>query len=123
MLLVEDNEINQEVAKAILEEAGLVVDVAADGLEAVSMASADAYRLVLMDMQMPRMDGLEATRAIRFVHPAGTLPVIAMTANVFVEDRARCLAAGMDDFVSKPVDPGTLYSLLLAWLRKPRTAG
>ena len=122
VLVAEDNEINAEVAQAILEDAGLVVDLAADGVEAVARAEARAYRLVLMDMQMPRMDGLDACRAIRQRHPAGRLPIIAMTANAFADDRARCREAGMDDFASKPVDPDQLYPLLLHWLDRSAAA-
>lgn len=116
VLVVEDNEINREVAKAILEDAGLVVDLAEDGVEAVAMVAANAYRLVLMDMQMPRMDGLEASREIRNTQPAEKLPIIAMTANAFSEDKARCHDAGMNDFVSKPVAPDVLYTVVLNWL-------
>ena len=116
VLLAEDNPVNAEVAQAILEEAGLVVDLATDGEQAVAMALRGSYRLVLMDMQMPRLDGLDACRAIRRQMPNDTLPVIAMTANAFAEDRAQCQAAGMDDFISKPVDPPALYRLLLRWL-------
>jgi PAS domain S-box-containing protein len=123
ILVVEDNDINREVAQAILEDAGFVVDLAEDGMEAVVMADANAYRLVLMDMQMPRMDGLEAAREIRKTHPAGKLPIIAMTANAFSEDKARCFAAGMDDFVSKPVMPDELYAVLQGWLERTPDTG
>ena len=87
---------------------------------AVAKAAQHAYGLVLMDMQMPRMDGLEATREIRRTRPVGTLPIVAMTANAFSEDRANCLEAGMDDFLSKPVEPGLLYALLLNSLERVR---
>jgi CheY-like chemotaxis protein len=116
VLLAEDNEVNAEVAQALLEDAGLVVDVATDGEAAVAMALARDYRLILMDMQMPRMDGLDASRAIRQQHAASVLPIIAMTANAFAEDKVQCQDAGMDDFVTKPVDPQLLYRLLLHWL-------
>jgi PAS domain S-box-containing protein len=116
VLLAEDNPVNAEVAQTLLEAAGLVVDVAPDGQVAVDMALQRAYRLVLMDMQMPGLDGLGASRMIREHHAVGALPIIAMTANVFVEDRVQCRAAGMNDFVSKPVDPTVLYRLLLRWL-------
>ncbi len=116
VLVAEDNPVNAEVAQAILEEAGLLVDVATNGDMAVAMALQGGYRLVLMDMQMPVLDGLDACRAIRRQLPSATLPVIAMTANAFAEDRAQCQAAGMDDFISKPVDPPALYGLLLRWL-------
>ncbi|MEK8051078.1 ATP-binding protein [Ideonella sp. DXS22W] len=116
VLLAEDNAVNAEMAQALLEEAGLVVDVAGDGLSAVRMAQERAYRLVLMDVQMPGLDGMDACRVIRQRHAPAALPVIAMTANAFAEDKARCQAAGMDDFISKPVDPDSLYRLLLRWL-------
>ncbi|MBL8346140.1 MAG: response regulator [Rubrivivax sp.] len=121
VLLAEDNVVNQEVASDLLRSAGLVVDVAADGAEAVKMATPGAHHLVLMDMQMPVMDGLAATRAIRArLGPA--LPIIAMTANAFGEDRQACLDAGMNDHVSKPVDPDHLFATLLRWLPEPGAA-
>jgi CheY-like chemotaxis protein len=99
-----------------LESAGLVVDLAIDGIKAVGMAEAGAYDAILMDMQMPGMDGLEATRRIRAGSPNRRTPIIAMTANAFADDRARCLAAGMDDFLSKPFVPNALYATVLHWL-------
>jgi len=95
------------------------VDLAADGAEAVARAEAGGIDLVLMDMQMPGMDGLTATRLLRqrLGQPPGRrLPIVAMTANAFAEDREACLAAGMDDFIGKPVDPDALYALLARWL-------
>ena len=123
VLVVEDNEINRLVAASLLEEAGLAPETACDGREALARLAAGDYRLVLMDMQMPVMDGLAATRAIRAAHPARRVPVIAMTANAFAEDRERCREAGMDDFIAKPVEPERLYETLLAWLdREPPAA-
>jgi PAS domain S-box-containing protein len=117
VLLVEDNPINQEVAVSLLHEGGLVVDVANDGAQAVQKVEANDYDLILMDMQMPVMDGLDATRAIRRLPGWGAnVPILAMTANAFGEDRERCLDAGMNDYVAKPVDPEFLFTTMLRWL-------
>ena len=115
VLLAEDNPVNQEVACELLRRAGLRVDTAADGTEALRLLRGNRYDAVLMDVQMPGLDGLAATRALR-VEFGGHLPVIAMTALAFGEDRAACLAAGMNDHVAKPVDPERLYETLLRWL-------
>jgi PAS domain S-box-containing protein len=116
VLLAEDDAINQEVAVLILQSAGLKVDIAHDGAQALDMAGRTPYAAILMDMQMPELDGLAATRAIRALAACRDTPIVAMTANAFTEDREKCLAAGMNDFISKPVDPEVLYATLLRWL-------
>ena len=116
ILLAEDNAVNREVAVALLSQAGLVVDTAANGREAVEKVRTMAYDLVLMDMQMPEMDGLEATQIIRSTAGNKDLPILAMTANVFAADRQACMDAGMNDFVTKPIDLGNLLSAIAKWL-------
>lgn len=119
VLLVEDNEVNQMVAQAMLEEVGLVCDFAEDGeiaVEKIRDVRPGTYALILMDIQMPRMDGVTATKLIRQLESDKKTPIIAMTANAFSEDEVRCLEAGMNDFVSKPVAPDRLYGVLLRWL-------
>src|SRR5574343_831839 len=116
ILLVEDEPINQEVAGALLEMAGLCVEVAGNGAEAVDRVRAGGIDLVLMDIQMPVMGGIEATQQIRTLSSREALPIIAMTANAFEEDRLACIAAGMNDHIGKPVDPQVLYATLLRWL-------
>jgi PAS domain S-box-containing protein len=116
VLLAEDNPVNQEVAAELLQAAGLVVDIAGDGEQAVRMARRNRYALILMDMQMPRMDGLQATRQLREDPAFAQTPIIAMTANAFTEDRQTCLDAGMNDHLAKPVDPRVLHACLLRWL-------
>jgi PAS domain S-box-containing protein len=116
VLLVEDEPINREIATVLIEDAGLVVSLAEDGLIAVDLVANGVYDLVLMDMQMPRMGGLEATRKIRQLPNGQSLRIIAMTANAFASDRADCMAAGMDDFLSKPINPDLLFVTLLKWL-------
>jgi PAS domain S-box-containing protein len=118
ILVVDDEPVNREVAKMLIEDTGLSVDTAEDGEQAVAMARADAYATILMDMQMPKLDGLAATRQIRTLDGYGKVPIIAMTANAFAEDKARCIDAGMDDFLAKPFDPDTLFAVLLRWLSR-----
>ena len=121
VLLAEDNEINQQVACELLQEAGLLVDVAGNGRLAIERLGEATYDLVLMDMQMPEMDGLAATREIRRMPGLATLPIVAMTANAMASDRQKCLAAGMNDHVAKPIDPEQLWRVLAQWIA-PRTA-
>ncbi|MCW8924964.1 MAG: PAS domain S-box protein, partial [Xanthomonadales bacterium] len=122
ILLAEDNAINSEVAVALLNAVGLIVDTAENGLQAVEMARDAVYDLILMDVQMPEMDGLEAARLILSADSTPTVnvttPILAMTANVFEEDRRVCLDAGMVDFIPKPVEPIVLFSILIKWLEK-----
>jgi two-component system, sensor histidine kinase and response regulator len=119
VLLVEDNELNQQVALELLGTAGVQVAVAANGEQGVRCVEENAYDLVLMDLQMPVMDGLEATRRIRAQPKFQTLPILAMTANAMAGDRERSLAAGMNDHITKPIDPDQLFDGLLRWLPDP----
>jgi two-component system sensor histidine kinase/response regulator len=123
VLLVEDNEINQEVAIGQLEDAEVFVDLAENGAEAVRMVRENDYDVVLMDMQMPVMDGIEATRILRSDARFQTLPIIAMTANALVSDREQCLQAGMNDHIAKPIDPDQLFGVLLRWIKRPEGDG
>ncbi|MDD5297505.1 MAG: CHASE domain-containing protein [Rhodocyclaceae bacterium] len=120
VLLVEDEPVNQEVSRELLKEAGLTVDLAEDGAEAVDKATTGNYDLVLMDIRMPKVDGLEAAQRIHRIPGREKLIIIAMTANAFAEDRQKCLAAGMNDFIAKPVEPELLFSTLLKWLAPAR---
>jgi PAS domain S-box-containing protein len=115
LLLVEDNAFNQEVAGDLLRAEGYVVDVAGDGEQALALAAGNTYDLVLMDMQMPVMDGMEATRRLRQLPAYARTPIVAMTANAYREDWHRCRAAGMDDFLAKPVEPERLYATVRWW--------
>jgi CheY-like chemotaxis protein len=118
ILLAEDNRVNQDVAAALLERAGMVVDVVENGEAAVAgIRTGPDYDAVLMDIQMPYMDGYEATRIIRNTLGLGDLPVIAMTAHALKGDREKCLEAGMNDYVSKPIDERALYTALVRWIK------
>jgi two-component system sensor histidine kinase/response regulator len=122
ILLAEDNDINQQIACEMLRDAGFVVDVAENGQVALDMVEHKRYDLVLMDMQMPVMDGLTATAAIRRIPSLQTLPIVAMTANAMAKDRLSCLEAGMNDFLTKPIDPDALWQMLHKSIRPIGTA-
>ena len=119
MLIVEDEPINREIVQILVEDVGLSADVAEDGAKAVELARANRYDAILMDMQMPNMDGLEATLHLRGLPGHDQTPIIALTANAFEEHRQRCLDAGMNDFLTKPVNPSVLYEVLLHWIAPP----
>lgn len=118
LLLAEDEPINREIAIMLLTDVGLNVDVAEDGIQVTDLARENDYALILMDIQMPERDGLEATRQIRQIPDRMNVPIIAMTAGAFAEERDRCFAAGMNGFLPKPVNPDDLYSTILSWLRR-----
>ncbi len=118
VLLAEDEPVNGEVFSYLLENAGLVPVLATDGQQALDMARGGGYGLILMDVQMPVMNGLDATRAIRQLPGMAKIPILALTANAFDEDRDVCLAAGMDAHVGKPVEPDALCEIVLRWLQK-----
>ncbi len=120
ILLVEDNDINQQVARELLEDAGFVVDVADHGGVALELVQKSSYDLVFMDMQMPVMDGVTATREIRKLERLDHMPIVAMTANAMEQDRRKCMDAGMNDFLVKPIDPQDMWSILLRWIRPRR---
>ena len=116
ILLAEDNFINQRVITAMIKKTNIIVDVVADGEAAVLAMQNTPYKLVLMDVQMPKMDGLTATREIREKLKLDKIPIVAMTANAMKGDREHCLVAGMNDYLSKPIKPGELFSILEYWL-------
>jgi CheY-like chemotaxis protein len=116
VLLAEDEPLSQEVARDLLVSAGFAVTVAGDGAEAVEKARSEVFDIVLMDMQMPRLNGVDATREIRAHSVNASTPILAMTANAFAEDRALCLAAGMNDHLAKPYRPTDLYAAILRTL-------
>jgi two-component system, sensor histidine kinase and response regulator len=119
ILLVEDNELNQEVAIELLSDEGFVVELAENGAIALEKAQRNPYDIVLMDMQMPVMDGVTATHEIRRIPSLAELPIVAMTANVMQADLERCTQAGMNDYVTKPIEPERLWAALVKWI-KPR---
>jgi two-component system sensor histidine kinase/response regulator len=127
ILLAEDNELNQEVAVGLLQDAGFKVDIANNGQEALEMLPKKAYDIILMDMQMPIMDGVTTTIEIRNDERYKNFPIVAMTANAMEQDKKKCLEAGMNDHVGKPIDPDDLFRTLLKWIKprqtKPRKTG
>lgn len=122
ILLAEDEPTSQRVASELLGTLGLTVDVAVDGLAAVEMSARNRYDLILMDLQMPGLNGLEATRTIRARPGGDAVPILAMTANTSEQDRERCLAAGMNGHVGKPIEPQRLFETLLKWLTRGESA-
>ncbi|MEM9263170.1 MAG: response regulator [Pseudomonadota bacterium] len=116
ILLAEDNKINAVLATTLIRKAGFAVDVAENGSMAIEMAAQKGYDLIFMDMHMPEMDGLEATRRIRASHSVSAeTPIVALTANALPRDRRRCLDAGMDDFLAKPFEPDDLTHMVRKW--------
>lgn len=116
VLLAEDHPVNQELVMMLLGEVGVQVDMVADGEAAVQRARASCYDLALLDIHMPRLDGLAACRAIRQLPGWGHVPIVAMTASAFEADREACLAAGMSDFIAKPLMAEVFYAVLKRWL-------
>lgn len=116
--MVDDDEMNREVLQIQLEGVDMLVDTAESGDIAIAKAKEMSYSAIFMDMQMPQMDGMEATSRIRELSEYGDVPIIAITANVFSEDKEKCFNAGMNDFLSKPFNPDALFETLFIWLEK-----
>lgn len=116
VLVVEDDPLNAEVMQALLDEIGWHVAIARSGRAAIELARNAAYDVVLMDLKMPEMDGLEATRQLKQIPHMQSVPIIAVTANIFRSDRESCLNAGAADYLTKPLDLPTFYATLLKWL-------
>ena len=109
---------NLAVSQYLLEDSGLRVDTAADGVQAIRKAQETSYALILMDMQMPNLNGLEATQQIRELPSYRDIPILAMTANAYIEDKIRCFEAGMNEFIIKPIVPDQIFATLLTWLER-----
>ena len=120
ILVVDDEPINVEISRLQLEIASLLVDTAENGADAVALVQKNSYAVIFMDMQMPLLNGLDATRQIRKLVGCEDIPIIAMTANAFIEDKADCIAAGMNDVLTKPFNPEDLFATLLKWLDQHR---
>lgn len=116
VLLVEDDPVNQEISSSLLTNAGLSVEIASDGAQAIAKACNKPFELILMDIYLPKMDGIQACQQIRAIPRLARIPIVAMTARLFPEDREQCFHAGMDDFIPKPVDKAVLYPVLQKWL-------
>jgi two-component system, sensor histidine kinase and response regulator len=116
---VEDEQVNREFGAEPLKESRLRVETADDGEMAVELAGRNDYAAILMDVKMPIMDGIEATRRILALARGSSVPIVAMTAFAFPDDRQRCLDAGIDDYIARPIDPATLATVLLKWMRPP----
>ena len=119
VLLADDEPVNRLIAQTLLEEAGLQVTTVTNGEEAVAAARDMQFVVILMDLQMPRMDGIAATAAIRQLPGYAETPILALTANAFPQDRERCLAAGMNDFLAKPFGPPELVAMMERWVTAP----
>jgi osomolarity two-component system sensor histidine kinase NIK1 len=119
VLLAEDVRANQQIVVRTLEKRGHLVEVASNGVQAVEMASRTAYDVILMDVQMPEMDGFQATTAIRALDPQPQVPIVALTAHAMVGDRQRCIEAGMDDYLAKPLDLVRLVQVVEGFASKP----